>query len=200
MEDIIVTNVDEFIAECKTMKSLPRDTIEVYWYLQKVITEACAAVPGIVTVTDILCREYVDGYPCNGMISVLRTDVPARITWRCGSCSGKGVLVNWKHIDDVQFDGTANPESTERPVILRLILSKYEFNALSSLKELDMDSQFLIRSAVMNGSGIIVYGSVHDMKMLCAGLQRGSGVIPEKLYSAITHKLQILIGGKTVEI
>ena len=48
----------------------------------------------------------------------------------------------------------------------------------------------------MNGSGIIVYGSVHDMKMLRAGLQRGSGVIPEKLHSAITHKLHILIGGK----
>lgn len=195
MEDIIITDVEEFIAECNSMKSLKRETLEIYSYLQKIIAEANAAVPGMVTETDLLCREYVDGYPCGGAISVRKTDVPSRITWTCGSCEKQGVLINWKHIDDVQFSPDTDIPAGGRPGILRLILSQEEFFTLSSIKGLDMDSMLLVRSAVMTGSGILIYGSVHDMELVLKGITRCCGFSPTRCHSAIINKLQTLIDG-----
>jgi hypothetical protein len=196
MKDAIVTDVEELIAGFNMMKSLAGEQKEIYAYLRSVIIKACAAVPGVVTVTDILCREYIDGYPCGGRISVLKTDVPGRITWTCCSCSRKGVLINWHCIDDIDVPIEDEDRNTNRQqVIYRLILSKDEFTALSSVGNLDLDSQLLVRSAIMTSSGIMVYGSMNDMELVLAGLDRSCGVSPGRIHSAIRNKLQEIIEG-----
>lgn len=196
MKDAIVTDVEELIAGFNMMKSLAGEQKEMYMYLRSVILEACAAVPGVVTVTGILCREYIDGYPCGGRISVLKTDVPGRITWTCCSCSRRGVLVNWHCIEDIDVPLVDEDNNLNRQqVIYRLILSKDEFTALSSVGNLDFDSQLLIRSAIMTSSGILVYGSMNDMELVLAGLDRSCGVSSGQIHSAIRNKLREIIEG-----
>ena len=131
--------------------------------LGNVVRAATAAEASAAWVSALPCRRRPGRRPCPGRISVFRSDVPARIEWRCTSCGDEGVISGW---EGTYFDLRTRRPDRHDGVVADVVVSDEVATALRDLRLLDPGCERLVYRARVVHGGVVLNADDEELDEL----------------------------------
>ena len=132
-------------------------------HLISVVRAATAGDAGLSWVTAITCMRRPAHRACPGHLTVLRTDVPSSIEWRCESCGDAGVISGWERsLFDLRSAGTDGHIADGRGVIISTEVAA----TLRGLTLIDSEGERRVFRARVVPEGILLDGDEDDLDEL----------------------------------
>ena len=146
---------------------VPGPALRMAARLGQVVSAASAGTAGAAWVTAIPCERRPGRQPCQGQVSVQRTDVPPVISWRCTACDDEGVIRGWERSPfDLRVRDADLPPN--RPV--EVVVSAEVAATLRSLTALDIHSARLVFRGRTTPEGVVLKGDADVLEELLGDL------------------------------
>ncbi len=93
---MIITNIEHFLDEKGQVPDLPLEAKELLLFLSAIIETASMGYDRPIILSDIPCREKIEGNACPGEIEVWVFADNNQIGWECMECGEAGVITHWE--------------------------------------------------------------------------------------------------------
>ena len=132
-------------------------------HLTLIVRAATAGDPGRAWISALTCGRRPDRRACPGHLSVLRTDVPPSIEWRCTSCGDDGLISGWERSP---FDLRPRSIDSHPTEAVRAVIPAEVAATLRGLMLLDTASERLVFRAGAADEGVVLSGDQDDFDEL----------------------------------
>ncbi len=121
--------------------------------LTSIVRAATAADAGAEWNSALECDRRPGRRPCAGHLAVIRTDIPASISWRCTTCGDEGVISGWER---TPYDLRSGGPSAGSAATRRLTIPSTTAAVLRELRLIDLDLERTIFRAGSVTDGVIL--------------------------------------------
>lgn len=128
---------------------------------------------------------------------VFRTDVPARIEWRCSSCGDEGVISGW---EGTYFDPRARQPDRHDRAVSEVIVSDEVAAALRDLRLLDPECERLVYRPRAVDDGVVLTADDEELDELIGLVAAEANHEPnrrrqqrhDRAFDVLSHALQAM--------
>jgi hypothetical protein len=125
-------------------------------HLGGIVKAATAAESGEAWVSALPCRRRRNRNACTGTISLIRTDVPPSIEWRCTGCDDMGEIGGWEGFKFDLRERTPPGASTPRGKQMRLEATSDVVSVLREIEILDLACERAVFAARVESGRIFL--------------------------------------------
>jgi len=131
------------------------------------VRSATAGPAGVSWVTALGCTRRPGRQRCPGHIEVLRSELPASITWQSNACHDEGVISGWA---DTYANLRPRGQQSEIGADSEVVISDETVAALRDLPLLDSDNERLVYRARSTTAGIVIEADADQLDELLGHL------------------------------
>ncbi|MEE8583376.1 MAG: hypothetical protein V3T83_00835 [Acidobacteriota bacterium] len=141
-------------------EATPRNALLLRGHLTAIVKAATALAARSEKQTALRCPGKSERSPCPGHLMVRLQDIPSEIHWRCQSCGGEGVILNWPNSPwDLSLNGEGPANGAAGPECTVLVDAAH-FQELCKIDFMDPRSERAVFSARPEKGKVALSGSV----------------------------------------